>query len=132
AGELGVDDAMSFLRQVDDINHGRREHAVHVATSMLGGSLAGARIAIWGAAFKPDSDDVRDSPALWIAGQLHLRGARVSIYDPKANEPARAMFPPLVYADDAVECARDADLLLHLTERREFRAVDPVELRGVV
>ena len=132
AGELGAEGAMSLLSQVDDINQGRREHAVQVATSMLDGSLAGARIAVWGAAFKPQTDDVRDSPALWIAGQLHLRGAQVSVYDPKATETARRMFPTLRYAADAVSCAQDADLLLHLTAWPEFAEVDPAVLRDVV
>ena len=132
AGELGAEGAMSLLSQVDDINQGRREHAVQVATSMLHGSLAGARIAVWGAAFKPQTDDVRDSPALWIAGQLHLRGAEVSVYDPKANETAKRMFPTLRYAEDATACAQDADMLLHLTAWPEFAAVDPAALRDVV
>jgi UDPglucose 6-dehydrogenase len=132
AGELGVDDVLSFLRQVDEINQGRREQALAMATSLLGGSLTGANVGVWGAAFKPDSDDVRDSPALWVAGQLHLSGAHVTVYDPKANETARRTFPTLTYAPDAVEAARDADLLLHLTEWPEFRAIDPVALGDVV
>ncbi|WP_395658625.1 UDP-glucose dehydrogenase family protein [Nocardioides sp.] len=124
AGELGVEDTMSFLRQVDDINLRQRSRVVQIATTMLGGSVARSRIAVWGAAFKPESDDVRDSPALSIAGQLHLRGALVSVYDPKANDTARAMFPTLDYAESALLAARDADLLLHLTEWPEFRLVD--------
>ncbi|WP_243060529.1 UDP-glucose/GDP-mannose dehydrogenase family protein [Nocardioides sp. SR21] len=132
AGELGVEDAMSFLRQVDDINLRQRTRVVQIATSMLGGNIARARIAVWGAAFKPDSDDVRDSPALSIAGQLHLHGALVSVYDPKANETARAKFPTLDYAESALAAARDADLLLHLTEWPEFREIDPVALGDVV
>ena len=132
AGELGAEGAMSLLSQVDDINQGRREHAVQVASSMLDGSLGGARIAVWGAAFKPQTDDVRDSPALWIAGQLHLRGAEVSVYDPKANDTARLKFPTLHYTPDAASCARDADLLLHLTAWPEFAEVDPAGLRAVV
>jgi UDPglucose 6-dehydrogenase len=124
AGELGVEDTMSFLRQVDDINLRQRTRVVQIATSMLGGSVARTRIAVWGAAFKPDSDDVRDSPALSIAGQLHLGGAQVSVFDPKANDTARAMFPTLDYAESALAAARDADLLLHLTEWKEFRQVD--------
>lgn len=132
AGELGVEDAMSFLRQVDDINLRQRTRVVQIAKSMLGGNIARSRIAVWGAAFKPDSDDVRDSPALSIAGQLHLRGAQVTVYDPKANETARARFPTLDYADTALDAARDADLLLHLTEWPEFREVDPVTLGSVV
>jgi UDPglucose 6-dehydrogenase len=132
AGELGVEDTMSFLRQVDDINLRQRTRVVQIATSMLGGTVARSRIAVWGAAFKPHSDDVRDSPALSIAGQLHLRGALVSVYDPKANDTARALFPTLDYAESALTAARDADLLLHLTEWPEFREVDLDELGGTV
>jgi len=132
AGELGVEDTMSFLRQVDDINLRQRTRVVQIATAMLGGNVARARIGVWGAAFKPHSDDVRDSPALSIAGQLHLRGALVSVFDPQANETGRATFPTLDYAETALAAARDADLLLHLTEWPEFRAIDPGELGSVV
>ncbi len=123
AGELGVDDAMSFLREIDDINQRRREYVVSLATSMLGGSLIDRRIGVWGAAFKPDSDDVRDSPALSIAGQLQLRGGGVSVYDPRAGASAARVFPTLTYASSALEAATDADLILHLTEWPEFREV---------
>lgn len=132
AGELGVEDAMGFLRQVDDINQRQRIRVAKIATSMLGGSVARSRIAVWGAAFKPDSDDVRDSPALSIAGELHLRGARVAVYDPQANETARGVFPTLEYAGSAIDAARDVDLILHLTEWREFRDVDLDEVGAVV
>jgi UDPglucose 6-dehydrogenase len=132
AGELGVEDAMTFLRHIDDVNQRQRERVVQVAHTMLGGSLPGARIAVWGAAFKPDSDDVRDSPALWIAGQLHLGGARVSVYDPHANDTAREVFPTLSYAESAIEACRDADLVLHLTEWPEFRSIGPGDLEDVV
>jgi len=131
AGELGVEDAMTFLRHVDDINQHQRERVVSIVRAMVG-ELAGTRIAVWGAAFKPDSDDVRDSPALWIAGQLHLRGARVSIYDPRANATAAVAFPTLSYADSAVEACRDADVVLHLTEWPEFREIAPSDLADVV
>ena len=132
AGELGVEDAMSFLRQVDDINTRQRERVTQTAEEMVGGSVMDARVCVWGAAFKPDSDDVRDSPALAIAGALHLRGAKVRVYDPKATETARARFPTLEYAGSAVDAARDADVVLHLTEWKEFRSVDPEELGAVV
>ena len=132
AGELGVEDAMTFLRHVDDVNQRQRERVVHIAKAMVGGTLAGARIAVWGAAFKPDSDDVRDSPALWVSGQLHLSGAEVTVYDPRANTTARRSFPTLAYADSAVEACHDADLVLHLTEWPEFREVTPADLEGVV
>ena len=132
AGELGVEDAMSFLRQVDDINQRQRQRVTQMAEELVGGSVAGARICIWGAAFKPDSDDVRDSPALAIAGNLHLMGAHVCVYDPKAGATAKARFPTLSYAESAREAAQDADLILHLTEWPEFRAIDVDELGGVV
>ena len=132
AGELGVEDAMSFLRQVDDINHRQRDRAYQIAKAMVGGSVSGKRIGVWGAAFKPDSDDVRDSPALAIAGHLHLRGAHVSVYDPHGNANAATRFPTLDYAGSAIDAARDADLLLHLTEWREFREIDPADVGAVV
>jgi UDPglucose 6-dehydrogenase len=132
AGELGVEDAMTFLRHVDDVNQRQRERVVHVVSSMLDGDFGDARCAVWGAAFKPDSDDVRDSPALWIAGQLHLRGALVRVFDPRANSTARRVFPTLEYAESAVDACRGADLVLHLTEWPEFREVTPADLEGVV
>src|SRR4051794_31083748 len=131
AGELGVEDAMSFLRHIDDVNLRQRERVVEVATAMVG-HLDGSRIAVWGAAFKPDSDDVRESPALSIAGQLHLKGADVRVYDPRANGTARVRFPTLTYADSAIDACRDADLVLHLTEWPEFREITPGDLEGVV
>jgi UDPglucose 6-dehydrogenase len=132
AGELGVEDAMTFLRHVDDVNQRQRERVVHVVSSMIDGDLADSRIAVWGAAFKPDSDDVRDSPALWIAGQLHLRGADVRVYDPRANATAARAFPTLEYADSAIEACRGADLVLHLTEWPQFREITPADLEDVV
>jgi len=132
AGELGVEDAMTFLRQVDDINQRQRQRVTQMAEEMVGGSVSGARICIWGAAFKPDSDDVRDSPALAIAGNLHLMGAQVCVYDPKAGETARARFPTLSYAGSSAEAAQGADLILHLTEWPEFRDLDLDELGGSV
>ncbi len=132
AGELGVEDLMSLLGEVDSINQRQRERAVQIATSMIGGKLAGTRIAVWGAAFKPGTDDVRDSPALSIAGQLHLRGAEVTIHDPKAGDTARASFPTMRYADDPVEACRDADLVMHMTEWPVFGEVDIDAVSAIV
>ena len=132
AGELGVEHLMSLLGEVDAINQHQRERAVQTATAMIGGRLARARIAVWGAAFKPGTDDVRDSPALSIAGQLHLRGAQVTIHDPKAGDTARAAFPTMRYADDPVEACRDADLVMHMTEWPEFGEVDIDAVSAVV
>lgn len=132
AGELGASDALTFLAEVDAINVRRRERVAEAAREIVGGSLIGKRIAVLGAAFKPNSDDVRDSPALNVAGRLQLQGAHVAVYDPKANDNARKIFPTLEYADSAVEACRRADVVLHLTEWAEFRAIDPAELGEVV
>ncbi|MGP4113978.1 UDP-glucose dehydrogenase family protein [Streptomyces sp. 4N509B] len=128
AGELGAAEALSFLREIDSINMRRRGHMVELTRETVGGSLIGKRIAVLGAAFKPDSDDVRDSPALNIAGQIHLQGAAVTVYDPQAMENARALFPTLRYAPSAAEAVNGAHAVLHLTEWREFRELDPAAL----
>ena len=132
AEELGVDQALSFLRDVDDINLRRRRRAVEVTTELLGGVVEGARVAVLGAAFKPDSDDIRDSPALDVASSLHGLGAVVRVHDPKALENARRTRPSLSYADTALEACRDADVVLHLTEWAEYRDLDPGALGEVV
>ena len=132
AEELGVDQALSFLREVDAINQRRRARMVGLASESLGGDVSGKRIAVLGAAFKPNSDDIRDSPALDVAAALHAKGATVTVYDPEAVENARRLHPELAYADSAVEAARGADVVLHLTEWREFRDMDPSVLDEVV
>ncbi|MFE9137234.1 UDP-glucose dehydrogenase family protein [Streptomyces sp. NPDC007355] len=133
AGELGADQALTFLREIDSINMRRRGQMVEMAREVLGGnSFLGRRVAVLGATFKPDSDDVRDSPALNVAGQIHLQGGQVTVYDPKGMENARRVFPTLGYADSAREAVRGADVVLHLTEWREFRDLDPAELVDVV
>jgi UDPglucose 6-dehydrogenase len=132
AGELGADQALTFLREVDSINMRRRGHMVELAREACGGGgFLGVRIAVLGATFKPDSDDVRDSPALNVAGQIHLQGGQVTVYDPKGMDNARKLFPTLGYAPTALEAVRGADLVLHLTEWREFRELDPAELGEV-
>ena len=98
AGELGANHALTFLREVDSINMRRRTRMVELATKACGGSLLGANIAVLGAAFKPESDDVRDSPALNVAGLLQLNGATVNVYDPKAMENSQRVFPTLNYS----------------------------------
>jgi nucleotide sugar dehydrogenase len=125
AGELGVDQAVAFLHEVDAINMRRRTYVVDVTRELLGGDLIGRRVAVLGAAFKPNSDDVRDSPALNVAGQLQLQGSQVTVFDPKANANARALFPTLGYADDLAGAVSGADVVLLLTEWTEFAALDP-------
>ena len=132
AGELGVDQALTFLKEVDAINMRRRSHVVDRARAALGGSFLGTRVGVLGATFKPNSDDVRDSPALNVAGQIQLQGAQVTVYDPRGNDTARALFPTLGYADSAVAACEGADLVLHLTEWQEFREMDPAVLSDVV
>ncbi|MEA1793863.1 MULTISPECIES: UDP-glucose dehydrogenase family protein [Rhodococcus] len=131
AGELGADQALTFLREVDNINMRRRTRMVELAREACG-SLLGARVAILGAAFKPDSDDVRDSPALNVAGQIQLQGAAVNVYDPKAMDNSRALFPTLTYSANALEACEGADVVLVLTEWPQFLKLQPSDLDSVV
>ena len=132
AGELGVDEALSFLRDVDEINMRRRQRAVDVARELAGGTFAGRNVAVLGAAFKPDSDDVRDSPALAVAVAVQLQGARVRVHDPAAMDNARALFPALEYTPDVEKACEHADVVLHLTEWSDYRELDPSALAKVV
>ena len=132
AEELGVEQALSFLSEVDAINLRRRARMVDISREQAGGSFAGKRIAVLGAAFKPNSDDIRDSPALDVAAAIKGEGAEVTVYDPAAVDNARRLHPQLAYAGSTVEAARDADVVLHLTEWAEFKDMDPAVLDGVV
>ncbi|MCC2310066.1 UDP-glucose dehydrogenase family protein [Cellulomonas chengniuliangii] len=132
AGELGVDQALSFLREVDAINMRRRVRMVDLAREMCNGSIAGLNIAVLGAAFKPLSDDIRDSPALSVAAQMQLQGARVTVTDPQAIDNARRKWPELRFAPTALEAAEGADVVLLATEWAEYRELDPVSLGKVV
>ncbi|GFG98119.1 UDP-glucose 6-dehydrogenase UdgA [Mycobacterium timonense] len=132
AGELGADQALTFLREVDSINMRRRTRMVELASAACGGSLLGANVAVLGAAFKPESDDVRDSPALNVAGQLQLNGAAVNVYDPEALDNAQRLFPTLNYAVSVEEACERADAVLVLTEWRQFVELDPDDLAGGV
>jgi UDPglucose 6-dehydrogenase len=131
AGELGANHALTFLREVDSINMRRRTRMVELATKACG-SLLGANVAVLGAAFKPESDDVRDSPALNVAGMLQLNGATVNVYDPKAMENSQRLFPTLNYSTSVVEACDRADAVLVLTEWREFVDLDPRDLADTV
>ena len=132
AGELGAEEALTFLREVDAINLRRRQKVVDVAAELLDNQWIGKRVAVLGAAFKANTDDIRDSPALNVAGRIHLHGALVSVYDPKANENARRSFPTLRYANSVMDACRGAHLVLHLTAWQEFRELDPNVLGQVV
>jgi UDPglucose 6-dehydrogenase len=132
AGELGADQALTFLREVDAINMRRRSRMVDLVREELGGTLLGQKVAVLGAAFKPDSDDIRDSPALSVAAQLKLQGADVLVTDPAALENARRVWPELHYATTVEEACAGADVVLLLTEWKQYRALDPATLNGLV
>ncbi|WP_140416489.1 UDP binding domain-containing protein, partial [Arthrobacter globiformis] len=132
AGELGADQALTFLREVDAINMRRRSRVVELTRDLCDGSLLGKRITVLGAAFKPESDDVRDSPALSIAAQLQLQGAIVTVTDPKATANAARRFPELHYELETETAIAGADALLLLTEWGQYRGLDPHATRVLV
>ena len=125
AEELGAKQALEFLREIDQINLRARQRVIDVVRADLSEDLTQYKIAVLGATFKPDSDDVRDSPALDIAAQLHAAGAKVVVHDPKGIEPARKRFPTLAFEEDVKVAVKDADAILHLTEWKEYRELDP-------
>ncbi|AAZ56577.1 UDP-glucose 6-dehydrogenase [Thermobifida fusca YX] len=132
ADELGVESALSFLREVDAINQRRRARTIDIARGLIGGSFAGRTVGVLGASFKPNSDDIRDSPALDVAATINSLGARVTVYDPEALENAKRAYPQLNFAHTMLEAVRDAEVVLLLTEWAEFRDADPDELGKVV
>jgi UDPglucose 6-dehydrogenase len=132
AGELGADQALTFLREVDAINMRRRARMVDLARELVGGSFHGCTVGVLGAAFKPNSDDIRDSPALDVAAKIGQQGGRVTIYDPVALDNARRAHPELSYGESALAAAAGAHVVLLLTEWPEFVALDPEVLGAVV
>lgn len=132
AEELGAGDAVAFLRDVDAINLRRRHRMVELAKEQCDGAFDGKRVGVLGAAFKPNSDDIRDSPALEVADTIRRAGAAVTVYDPEAMPNAAVRYPELSYADSAFAACEGADVVLHLTEWREFRDLDPAALGAVV
>lgn len=129
---LGLDSLVRLLGDVEAINLGRRARVAELAREMLGGSVAGKRVAALGVAFKPNSDDVRDSPGLDVCGRLTSEGAIVSVHDPVAMANASRLRPDLHYKQSVTEAANAADVVLHLTEWAEYRAIDPSWLGTVV
>jgi UDPglucose 6-dehydrogenase len=132
AEELGVGQAVSFLGEVDSINNRRRVRTVDLIRELAGGDLSGVRVAALGAAFKPNSDDVRDAPALDVARLLYLEGALVTVYDPQANANAHRLYPDLNYVGSLEEAVAQADVVALLTEWDEFQRADPDYLAGLV
>ena len=132
AQELGAEHALAFLREIDSINVRARTRMIDLVRKDLNEDLVGRKIAVLGAAFKPNSDDVRDSPALDIAAQIHAAGAHVTVHDPKAIDNARILFPTLAYTESIDECVSGAELVLHLTEWKVYREIDPTKLIALV
>ena len=132
AEELGAKQALEFLREIDAINLRARQRVIDIVRNVLSEDLTQYKIAVLGATFKPDSDDVRDSPALDISVQLHAAGAEVVIHDPQGIEPARKRFPNLKYSEVIEDAIKDADLILHLTEWKEYRQIDPAAISSLV
>jgi len=130
--ELGAQQSLEFLREIDSINLRARQRMIDLVRLDLDTDLKGRKIAVLGAAFKPDSDDVRDSPALDISDQISQAGAVVTVFDPKANANASKRFPNLRYASSIDECLSGAEIVLHLTEWKEFRAIDPNSAKKLV
>ncbi|NEE10269.1 UDP-glucose 6-dehydrogenase, partial [Streptomyces sp. SID7499] len=117
-----------ILREADAVNTRRRQHIIDLTYQELGSDLRGKRIVVWGASFKPGTDDIRDSPALDIAQKLHDLGAYVTVTDPQALDNARKLHPYLNHVEDFIAATKDADLVLHLTEWHTFAHVDPKQL----
>ena len=132
AEELGVGRSVAFLREVDDINKRRRARTVDLVRELAGGDFTGVRVAALGAAFKPNSDDIRDAPALDVASTLQGLGATVRVFDPAAMDNAKRVHPELGYGRSALDVARDADVVVLLTEWAEFRQIDPAAMGAVV
>lgn len=132
AMSIGIDSVARLLKEVDDINQSRRDRVVDLARDAAGGSLADKRVAVLGVAFKPNSDDIRDSPSLDVCGRLLDEGAIVAVHDPVAMPNAARVRPELRYAKTVSEAAEQADLVLHLTEWADYRAIDPDALAAVV
>ena len=132
AEELGAQQALEFLKEIDSINLRARQRIIELVRKDLADDLNGKKIAILGAAFKPDSDDVRDSPALDIAAQIQAAGAVVTVHDPKAITNAQKRFPALNFADNVETTLKDAELVLHLTEWKMYRELDPAKMKSLV
>ncbi|WP_075824897.1 UDP-glucose dehydrogenase family protein [Streptomyces acidiscabies] len=128
AAQLGADDAETLLRAAESVNENRAEQAVQLVEAALGRDLDGARVAMWGAAFKAGTNDVRESPSLAVAGRLHRLGAQVTVHDPVALETAARRHPELEYAPTLAEASADADVVVVGTEWPEYRDADPEAL----
>jgi UDPglucose 6-dehydrogenase len=132
AEELGLEESVRFLHEVDSINLRRRTRAVSLARELVGGSFEGRNVTVLGATFKPDSDDIRDSPALAVANAIRAEGARVTVHDPQGIDNARAAYPDLEYSPGAQKACEGAHVVVLATEWGEYRELDPAAVLEVV
>jgi UDPglucose 6-dehydrogenase len=132
AEELGASQAVEFLKEIDAINLRARQRIIELVRKDLSDDLVGKKVAVLGAAFKPDSDDVRDSPALDISAQIQAAGAHVTVHDPKAISNAQKRFPGLSFSQDIDSTLKDAEIVLHLTEWKIYRDIDPTQIKKLV
>jgi UDPglucose 6-dehydrogenase len=128
AEELGRGESVAFLKEVDAINLRRRDRVVDLVLEAVGGEPHKKRVAVLGLAFKPESDDIRDSPALDVAVRLRGLGVKVTATDPQAIENSRRIHPQLKFAETADAALKNADVVVLVTEWREYRDLDPARV----
>lgn len=131
ANELGVGHSVAFLNEIESINLRRRARVLEIAKDELG-DLSSRRVAILGAAFKPETDDIRDSPAIAVAEQFWLAGAHVVVHDPKALHNVRRVFPQIETQPTVELAIANAELVVIATEWNEYREANPCELAKLV
>lgn len=125
ADELGVGDAVGFLREVDQINLRRRQRVVDLVVENLAGEVSDEQVAVLGLAFKPNSDDVRDSPAVDVAARLSALGAAVVATDPEAIENSRRHLPEVTFVAGPAEAVAGARVVVVATEWKQFKEFEP-------
>lgn len=134
AGEYGYEPAL--LQSVEDVNHRQKQILTWKVKQHFGEDLSGRTFAMWGLAFKPDTDDMRESPAIAVAEGLTRAGAEINAYDPKATKAARDFYlkgnDKIRYCDSKYEALKGADALVLVTEWKEFRSPDFYEIRKLL
>lgn len=134
ASEFGYQSKL--LQSVEDVNHAQKKVLVRKVKERFGDDLSGKTFAAWGLAFKPDTDDMRESPAITILGELTAAGAKIHAYDPKAVREAKECYlkgnEHITYCDNKYEALQEADALLLITEWKEFRSPDFYEIKRLL
>jgi UDPglucose 6-dehydrogenase len=130
AEELGVGQSVAYLKEIDKINIRRRDRVITLLSQELG-SLSGKKVLVLGAAFKPDSDDVRDSPALEIAFLINAAGAEAIVHDPIALSGVNKKHPELNTESDLHKAFIGVDAVVLATEWTDYRNLDPATVSGI-